>query len=155
MMSLTPTKLYMNWVATTATPQVTGGAAVTIDGVTSVRFDRSSRQEVYYGDNRMFARIIKNVEKKRSVSIHCGNIGVLESLADDTQYTIVTTLADPKNGVATGGGAITFTLVNASIEKIEADDENNKYGKGTITLHASGAEDEDGNEVDPFSYALV
>jgi hypothetical protein len=144
--------LYMNWVNVTVTP--TGASAIALTGVTSVSPSRSARQEMMYGDNFNFPNFIKNVEKKRSISITAANIGLLTTIPDNVACTISATLLDPKNGIASGGGAITVTLVNAVLEKQDATAQNNKYGSGTVTFNCTG-NIISGSETDPLSWATL
>jgi hypothetical protein len=152
-MTIAATGLYMNWVNVTVTPQ--GGSAIDINGVTALTPMRASRQEAFYGDARQFVRLIKNVEKKRSITIMAANVGALSNIPDDTPCTVVATLLDPRNGIATGGGAITITLLNAVLEKDGIEAQNNKYAGGQAVFNAFGVVDTDGVESDPLTYAFV
>ena len=152
-MPVVKTGLYMNWVNVTVTPQ--GGSVLNVDGVTALSPMRASRQEAFYGDARQFVRLIKNVEKKRSVTIQSANIGILQQIPDDTPCTVTATLLDPRNGIATGGGAITVTLLNAVLEKDGTEAQNNKYAGGQAVFNAMGVVDTDGVESDPLTYEFV
>jgi hypothetical protein len=148
----TPTGLYMNWTGVVLTPST--GSAINVAGVTGIGIGRSSRQEPFYGDMLQFARLIMNVEKKRSITIAAAAIASFLAVSDDLTYTIVATLADPRNGIATGGGAITVTLTGGVLEKDQSDGQNNKYATGTVTFNCQGSV-VSGSEVDPLSWVAL
>ena len=147
------TKLFMNWVNVSVTPN--GGNAIPITQVTSIKPKRSSRQEKFYGDALAFAALIKNVERERSIAITGGNIAAFALIPDDTPCTITATLADPRNGVAAGGGAITITLINAVLASDDSEGQNNKFASGTVMFQAYGGTSTDGGEVDPLTVAYA
>lgn len=148
-----PTGLFMNWVNVTVTPE--GGSAIAIDAVTAVSVMRGSRQEIFYGDARLYARLIKNVEKKRSITITSGNVTKLLSIPEDIPCTISATLEDPKNNLTAGGGAITVVMINSYLEKQPIEGQNNKYASNTVTFNACGAIDGVGSETEPLTTTAV
>jgi hypothetical protein len=141
------TNLFMNWEPVNVTPD--GGTLVLLKEILDIDFDVDSKQEVFHGDARSFARVIVNAEKTRSLTISGGNVAQLLAIPDDTPCTITATLQDAKNG--TGTGAITITLVNAVRESFKGKGPNNKFAGGSVTFNAFG----NAGDVDPLSFVIA
>ena len=109
-MPLTPTNRFMNWTVTITPP---GGSATVIDGVLEVDFPNKGKAIPFYGDLGVFAQAVAIKEKERPCRIKTGNPKAAAALTGDGPFTIAATLADHRNGVATGGGAQLYTLSNA------------------------------------------
>jgi hypothetical protein len=149
-MSITATNLFMNWSPATITPA--GGSAITQDEVTNVEIDGKSVQEVFYGDNRKFPKLIRNTAKTRKLVIETGNIGKALTIPEDTPCTIVVTLCDAVNGTTTAGGAIVITAKNAILETKPFKGANNKFAGSTLTFNCYG-DDSVTPDSDPITVA--
>jgi hypothetical protein len=132
------TGLYMNWSGVTVTPQ--GGAAVTINHVLDIKIDRSSMQEVFYGDARKFPAIIKNTGRSRRLDIVGGNVAKLTAIGDGVPCTVVGVLNHVEAGIGTD--ALTFTLVNAVLGAQNSDGSNNKIAGATASFTAYAEPDD-------------
>lgn len=152
-MSVSPTGLNMNWENVAVTPN--GGSAIAINEVTALSLNRASRHEEFYGDNRYFAKMIRAVELKRMISISSGNSSALELIPDDAPCTVTGTLADARNGIVAGGGAIIVTLVNAVLEKQGTDGQNNKFAQNSVSFNSYGAVGTGGVEIDPLTLTFA
>jgi hypothetical protein len=125
----------MNWDGVVVTPP-TPAAAINVFEVTDVKVNRKSIQEAFYGDNRRFARFLRNTQKKRQLTLVLGNPNLHLGIPDDVPLTIVAWLNDANNGH--GPGSIKITLVNAVLETDDTDGANNKYAGNTLTFNAYG-----------------
>jgi hypothetical protein len=139
------TNLYMNWSGVSISYGV-GPTVVNLTGILNVELDASSRQEMFYGDNRKHSRLIVNTEKNRSVTISGGDVYRLMQIPDDTVVTVTATLNDAQN--LTGTGAITFTLVNAVRQQVAPTGPNNRFAVAGVTYVAFG----NSSDVDPLSF---
>ena len=129
------TKLYMNWTGVTVTPN--GGSAINLTGVTDVSFNRSGTNKPFFGDNRQHARAIRTTNQARSVSISCGDLSALDSVAIGTVCTVVGTLNDLHNG--TGSGARTYTAINAVLSSKPDGSSNDEYAGTTYSFDCFGS----------------
>lgn len=151
-MSLVASNLYMNWTSASVTPA--SGSAIVVDETTNVEIDGKSVQEVFYGDNRKFPKLIRNTAKTRKITIETGNIGKCLAIPEDVPCTIVVTLCDAVNGSATGGGAITVTAKNAMLETKPFKGANNKFAGNTLTFNCAG-DDSTTADSDPITIVLA
>lgn len=149
-MSATRTKNYMNWTGVTVTPA--GGQAITITEVTEVNPDLDSTHEKAYGDNRRFAKCIRETQLERMVSITTGDVATANTIPVNTPCTITATLNDAFNGAGTG--AITYTFKNAVLKSNKVKGANNKFAEATLEFDCFG-DDSSAYDSDPFSFAVA
>jgi hypothetical protein len=95
-------KRYRNWTATTF-------ATVAIDGVRSVTLDDGIEDLQEGADMDLGPTHSVVVFQKPSFNITTYNAGIITGIAAGVFGVFTTTLADSRNGVGSGSGAMTFT----------------------------------------------
>lgn len=103
------TKLSLNWIAVSYTPQA--GTLTTITKVTSMDFNFNGSLIHFKGDDDRYPTVIANADNEPTISLTSGDVKALFSIGVGTLCTQVTgTLQD---ALKQSGGNIVFTATNA------------------------------------------
>jgi hypothetical protein len=149
------TNLFVNWDGVQAVTQDTQ-TQYPIEEVTDVKVDGKSVQIAFYGDNRLFARNLRNTQKTREISITGGNIAQLLAIPEDREVTITAYLNDVDNG--RGSGCLVVVAKNAKRHASPFGGQNNQYASGSVMFACRGDTDSSGsnvNDSDPISITQV
>ncbi len=141
--------LFMNWGTTTVTPTAPSGVAIAIDTILDVKVNGKSMQKAFFGDNLQFARLMRNTQKTRSITIVLGNVKKALDIPEDAECTVTAVLLDAING--SGSGAITITAVRAKLEGKPFGGKNNDYAGAELTFNCAGGT----NDADPITVAVA
>ena len=141
--------VYMNWGTTSITPTAPSGSAITLDTILDLKVNGQSVQKLFYGDNRAFARLIRNTRKTRTITIKLANVGVLATIPEDAECTISAVFLDAIN--IAGSGAITVTAVRAKRGSSPFGGQENEFGMGEVTFQCAGGD----NDTDPVTIAVA
>ncbi len=137
------TNTFINFSGVTVTPTPVGGtvgSAVPIDRVTSATPGGAATLEKFRGDADRFARVIAAPEVERTFEIETGDVAAARSLIQGAVYTVFGKLGDALNGITTGGGGISFSLINAVLADVDIKGEHAKYASATLKFEAFSAD---------------
>ena len=124
-------KRYVNFTLS-LTPS--GGTLTAYNEITGYQVHRGKKQLMAFGDAKLYPTLIVNVENSRTITIVGGDVSKLLQLGADTVFTVVLILNDAKNG--SGSGALTVTLVDATIAEDSHSGQNNEFGQSSVTFVA-------------------
>jgi hypothetical protein len=130
----TPTTLIMNWTGVTFTPA--GGSAIPLKRVNSVNFDPGGQLLPYSGDGDRYPTAMVLAMSSPTASLSTSNISQISALAIGTVGTLVAIANDAVNGILTGGGAITYTLINAVVAGTPWGGQHAQFGTANLTFQA-------------------
>lgn len=149
-MTLTATKLFMNWTGATFTP--TTGSPVAITRITDAKFNKSVDLEQFKGDIALFVQAIASPTQHRSIDVTSGDVATLASLAQGAIGSLTIQLGDFNNKFVATGGAISITLTTCVIGSNSADGAHGKAASAQINFTAFDAT---GGVTDPFVVAVL
>lgn len=119
---------YMNWRTVTFN-------SVTLNGVTSVSFDRGGQMAQFAGDGDRYATLAVNNMNVPTATVTLGNVKQAVDLTAGTFSTFVATLMDARNQTTGSGSfALTFTLSNAFVVNVAAAGSHASFASGTISF---------------------
>ena len=110
-MSLTPSKRFVNAKTVGFTPA--GGSLTSITGVRNVQCNPQATDIKGSGDGDLYNTAAGVVAIDYMVTVDTQHAALLNAVPPGTYGTLVWTTPDAYNGTATGGGGLTYTLVNA------------------------------------------
>lgn len=126
------TNRYMNWTGAKFTP--TGGGAVTINGVESVKLGRDAQPEYFKADLAVYVQAIAVPSMRRAITVTSADVVGLAGIAQGADGAFEVTLADAKNGITNNNGAVKISLTNCVVADNTADGSHGKFAKATITF---------------------
>lgn len=131
-MAIVRTGLFMNWSGVTFTP--TGGTAINILRVTSVKYNNDSEQERFKGDIARFNQAIAVVNNSRMVDVTTGDVGAAAVLVTGTKGSLAAQFLDLENGIISTGGGLSLTLSPCKLIKNPFEGDHAKYGTTTLSF---------------------
>lgn len=149
-MSVVKTNLFMNWSGVTVTHLIgSTPTVIPITKVTDVSINGQSVQEMFHGDARQFAVLIRNVADSRSIKITSGDAGAVLTIPFNKPCTINAVLLDAINGA--GPGAIAIEAINGMRKGSPVGGQNNKFASGNVEFSCYGNSDDE----DPVTVTQV
>jgi hypothetical protein len=145
--------LNMNWTGVSFSYGA-GPTTIDITGVNDIKTDVDGKPVYYSGDAAPGPTAKKTVDRMRSVTLDGADIAKLASVPQGVVGTLTYVFNSLANG--TGAGAITFTLINASVDKNQFSGAHNQIGKGSLTFTATWTDNNgDGTYTDPLSSVVA
>ena len=132
------TGLQVNWTAVSFN-------SITIERVDSVSMDEGGKLLTYKGDGDTYASVAANYDNNPKVTIKSSDVATVHSFGNGTQATFTATHKDALGAV---GGAIVWTMVNATVDNANSQGAHAAFGDGTLSLMGVSAD----GVTNPLSY---
>jgi hypothetical protein len=137
-MNMPITNLQFNWSAVTFN-------STTLIKITQGHFNQGGQLLGFSGDTDIFPTTIINSMNNPTAGFTSGNIAQFQGISPGTTGTLSATLNDAK---AQTGGAIVYSLINATFQSADASASHGAYGTVTGTWLASSSD----GQTSPLSF---
>lgn len=122
---MSATKANINWTAVSFN-------SVNITRVTNASVGQGGSLIKFKGDTDLYPTIIAMVDQEPHASITTADVGTMMGFTPGTVSTLSMTLNDAKGA---SGGAVVFSLANATFENADSQAQHAQFGSVTGTWH--------------------
>jgi hypothetical protein len=120
---MSATKAQINWTSVSFN-------STNITRVTNASIGQGGSLIKFKGDTDLYPTIIASVDNEPHASITTADVGTMMGFVPGTAATLTATLEDAKGA---SGGAVVFTLINATFENADTQAQHAQFGSVTGT----------------------
>lgn len=135
-MAVTPAKRYKGTALLCTWTQTfpASSAAITLDGMKSVKFDAGISQKTEAADGDGFMSVQFMDLQNPTVSLETINPYATAAMTGDQRGTLAYKVADVNGGVAVAGGGKSYSITNSFLMGVNIDHTFREYGKASVTF---------------------